>query len=168
MYVGGRRGLEERIGGRKGRISRKGKERRKEEKLVSEPERGSHYWVELTMAIHVPSSPTFPQVVSLMSHKYVYKDVYVTAAEVVRMVLAYLKEDKCVGAAFCSSSSLHLLPVLSSSVFPYSVLTLHNYTYSLPSFSVLHPFPPFTPFLHLSPLSPPHSLPSLHPLLTSF
>ena len=95
MCVGGRRGLEERIGGRKGRISRKGKERRKEEKLVSEPERGSHYWVELIMAIHVPSSPTFPQVVSLMSHKYVYKDVYVTAAEVVRMVLAYLKEDKC-------------------------------------------------------------------------
>ena len=68
-------------------------------------------------------------------------------------------------SAFSSSSSLHLHPVLFSSVFPYSVLTLHYYPYSLPSFSVLHPFPPFTTFSHLSPLSPPHSLPSLYPLL---
>ena len=41
VCVGGRRGLEERIGGRKGRISRKGKERRKEEKLVLN-QRGVH------------------------------------------------------------------------------------------------------------------------------
>ena len=59
------------------------------------------------LTLFLPSSPTFPQVVSLMSHKYVYKDVYVAAAEVLRMVLAYLKEDKRGHSLGMRSPALH-------------------------------------------------------------